>query len=72
MGLLTGLHELGLMSRDPIFVMLFFVVVQYIREALSGFGYKIYYVVLNRHCSELLEYSRYIIMWILYSWFRAS
>ena len=47
MGLLRGLHEVGLMSRDPIFVMLFFVVMQYIRKTLSGFGYKIYCVVLK-------------------------
>lgn len=47
MGLFRGLHEVGLMSRDPIFVMFFFVVVQYIRKTLSGFGYKIYCVVLK-------------------------
>jgi hypothetical protein len=65
MGLLRGLHEVGLMSRDPIFVMLFFFLwlCNILGRLLSGFGYKIYCVVLKRHCSELLQCSRYIIMY---------
>lgn len=53
----------GLMPRDPIFVMFFFVVMQYIMENFKRIRLHDLLCRLKRHCSELLQYSRCIIMY---------